>query len=78
MANKVDDKEKSTTMRQRRIRAAAWLLASLSEVHAATHSVKVGEGGLTFSPETLMAEDGDVISYSFHSGVSPAPSLPPF
>lgn len=58
-------------MRQRRIRTAAWLLASLSSARATTHAVKVGDGGLKFSPETLTARNGDVISYSFHSGVSP-------
>lgn len=58
-------------MTHRRIRSAAWLLASLSRAHAAVHDVKVGEDGLGFSPDTLEAREGDVINYSFHSGVSP-------
>lgn len=62
-------------MRQRKIRAVAWLLASLSTARATTHAVKVGDGGLKFSPETLTARNGDVISYSFHSGVSPTSLL---
>lgn len=58
-------------MAHRRIRSAAWLLASLSRTHAAVHDVKVGDDGFSFSPDTLEAREGDVINYSFHSGVSP-------
>ena len=68
-------KEASITMRQRRIRAVAWLLAALSSANVTAHNVKVGDGGLKFSPDVLTAKDGAVVTYSFHSGVSPVPSL---
>ena len=57
-------------MAHRRILSAVWLLAFISAGHAAIHYVKVGDDGLRFSPDTLEAREGDVINYSFHSGVS--------
>lgn len=42
----------------------------MSSANTTTHTVKVGDGGLKFSPDTLTARDGDVVTYSFHSGVS--------
>ena len=68
-------KEASTTMRQRRARAVTWLLAALSSANATDHNVKVGDGGLKFSPDVLTARDGAVVTYSFYSGVSPVSSL---
>lgn len=72
VGKQADHKATSTTM-GRGIRAAAWVLASVLSANAETHTVQVGGGGLDkFSPDTLTARDGDVVIYSFHSGVSPA------
>ena len=55
-------------MWHRRRSQVAWLL--FAGAYAAVHDVEVGGDGTGFSPDTLTAKDGDVISYSFHAGVS--------
>jgi len=45
------------------------LLAATSAVEAGQHTIEVARDGLVFDPETLSANPGDVLTYTFYSGV---------
>jgi len=46
------------------------LLLASGSAWAATHSVKVGDGGLKFDPSTVIAKDGDTVDFLFVSDLT--------
>ncbi|KAK4115965.1 Cupredoxin [Canariomyces notabilis] len=52
--------------------ALALAAATTSTVHAASHRIDVGRGGLTFTPDTITAAVGDTVDFYFVGGTHDA------
>ncbi|PKS12568.1 hypothetical protein jhhlp_000776 [Lomentospora prolificans] len=51
---------------------AYFLTALVATANAAVHKINVGQGGLTYTPDTVKAEVGDILEFHFVGGTHDA------